>query len=213
MIFVVGMKVAMQDGIDYRKGLIVGVSFWIGVGFQHDMIFPDQVRDFAGGLLRSGVTTGAAAAILMTLFVESTRPRPSRFEAAFDLSALPAVREFLDAFAARNGWDAAMAERLAAACEETLLSLIREDEDAETRRRLRLSAHREGGGAVLEFAVASRGDNIQDRIALLADDPGDAPDEHEVSLRLLRRFASSVRHRQYHGTDIVTVRVAAPEPG
>ena len=46
----------------------------------------------------------------------------------------------------------------------------------------------------------------------LADDPGDAPAEHEVSLRLLRRLASSVRHQQYHGTDIVTVRVAAPAP-
>ena len=212
MLFMVGMKIAIQDGIDYRKGLIVGVSFWIGVGFQNDMVFPELIKEFAGGLFRNGVTTGGITAILMTFFVEWTGSRRSRIEAAFDPAVLPKIREFLGAFAARSGWDDAMAQRLDAACEETLLTLVRDDEDEESRRRLRLSAHREGSGAVLEFVVTAREDNIQDRIALLADDPGDAPADQEVSLRLLRRLASSVRHQQYHGTDIVTVRVAAPEP-
>ena len=31
---------------------------------------------------------------------------------------------------------------------------------------------------------------------------------HELSLRLLRHYASSVHHQQYHGTDIITVRVS-----
>ena len=213
MIFIVGMNIAMQDGIDYRKGLIVGVSFWIGIGFQYDMIFPEQVSEIAGGLLRSGVTTGGVAAILMTLFVEITRPRRSRFDAAFEISVLPKIREFLTAFASRNGWDAPMAERLDAACEETLLTLLRQEEESEEEsgpRRLRLTARREGDGAVLEFVVAAQDDNIQDRLALIREEPGENSDEREVSLRLLRRLASSVRHQQYHGTDIVTVRVAAP---
>ena len=71
-------------------------------------------------------------------------------------------------------------------------------------------AYREGGGAVLEFVVSSRDENVQDRLALLRDEPGEAPAEEGVSLRLLRRLASSVRHQQYRGMDVVTVRVAAP---
>ena len=207
-LFAIGLKMAVREGLDYRQGLIVGVSFWVGVGFQNDLVFPEQVAEFAGGLLRNGVTAGGLAVILMTIFVEVTKPRRSRIEAAFDLSVLPKIREFLGAFASRNGWDAAMAERLDAASEETLLTLVRqENEDV---RRLRLVAYREGSGAVLEFVVASRDENVQDRIALLGDEPGEAPEEEEVSLRLLRRLASSVRHRQYSGMDVVTVRVAAP---
>ena len=34
--------------------------------------------------------------------------------------------------------------------------------------------------------------------------------QRKVSLRLLRRSASSVLHQQFHETDIVTVRVSAP---
>ena len=33
--------------------------------------------------------------------------------------------------------------------------------------------------------------------------------EREVSLRLLRHYASSVRHNHYHDTDVSTVRVEA----
>ena len=206
-LFAIGLKMAVHEGLDYRKGLMVGVAFWIGVGFQNDLVFPEQVAEFAGGLLRNGVTAGGLTVILMTLFVEMTKPRRSRIEEAFDLAVLPKIREFLAGFASRNGWDAAMAERLDAACEETLLTLVRQENEEE--RRLRLVAYREGSGAVLEFVVASRDENVQDRLALLGDETGEAPAEEEVSLRLLRRFASSVRHRQYRGMDVVTVRVEA----
>ena len=36
------------------------------------------------------------------------------------------------------------------------------------------------------------------------------PTEGEISLRLLRQYASSVSHQQFHGTDIITVRVDPP---
>ena len=42
-LFAIGMKMAVQDGLDYRKGLIVGVAFWVGVGFQSDLVFLEHV--------------------------------------------------------------------------------------------------------------------------------------------------------------------------
>ena len=104
-----------------------------------------------------------------------------------------------------------MAHRLDAAGEETLLTLLRPDEADEGRewRRLLVVAHKEDGGAVLEFVAAGGEENLQDKIALLGEQTAAAPIEREVSLRLLRHLASSVRHQQYHDTDIVTVRVEA----
>ena len=108
-----------------------------------------------------------------------------------------------------------MAERLDAAGEETLLSLVGQEEGGEPRerRRLLLVAHKQDGGAVLEFVASSGHENLQDRIALLDPRSAEVPDERETSLRLLRHIASSVRHEQYHGTEIVTVRVDAPQRG
>ena len=217
LLFVVGMRIVIQDGVDYRKGLIAGAAFWIGVGFQQGVIFPDLVADIAGGLLNSGMTAGGLVAILLTLFVELTAPRRRRMQAPFEVASLPKIRTFLDSFASRSGWNDAMARRLDAAAEEALLTLLRHDEgdDAgggERRRRLLLTAHKEDGGAVLEFIVASGDENLEDKIALLSEQADETRSEREVSLRLLRHLASSVNHQQYHDTDIVTIRVSAPEP-
>ena len=214
MLTVTGMKMVVQDGIDYRTGLVVGVSFWAGIGFQSGVIFPEYFANVAGGLLQNGMTAGGLVAILMTLFLELTARR-RRLEVATDLSDLPKITEFLRAFAARNGWDATMAQRLDAAGEETLLSLIGQDEAGpeRARRRLLLVAHRQNGGAVLEFVASAGRENLQDRIALLDPRSAEVPDEREISLRLLRHLASSVRHEQYHDTEIVTVRVEAPRRG
>ena len=211
--FVRGMTEAVQGGVDHRKALVTGVAFWIGVGCQNDLLFPELLSELGGGLLANGITAGGVTAILMTLFLEVTAPRRSRIEVALDLSVLPKIREFLGAFASRNGWGSEMVDRLDAAGEETLLTLIGQDESLEKheQRRLLLKAHKERGNAVLEFIAATGEENVQDRIGLLADRPEDVLVEREVSLRLLRHIASSVRHQQFHDTDIVTVHVEVPD--
>ena len=212
MLFVIGMKLVVQDGIDFRKGLVVGVGFWIGVGFQNDAIFPGMLSDFAGGLLRNGMTAGGLAAILMTLFLELTSPRRHRMETDFDLAALTKIRAFLEAFASGQGWDRESADRLIAASEETLLTLIPQDDETGQQRRLLMIAHREGESAILELVAATGEGNLQDRIELLGDERAvETPEEMEVSLRLLRHFASSVHHQQYHDTDIITLQVDVPK--
>ena len=51
LIFVFGVKILTNDGLDYRKSLIVGFAFWVGLAFQFDMIYPELVEGFWGDLL------------------------------------------------------------------------------------------------------------------------------------------------------------------
>ena len=213
MLFIVGVKLVFQDGMSYRNSLICGVSFWVGAGFQAGAIFPEYFSTFAGGMLENGMTAGGLTAVLMTLFIELTAPRRRRLETEFDVSALPAIQDFLESFAARRGFGSAMANRMQAASEETLLTLLDQHQgQAPAKKRLLLVAHKSGDGAVLELIAAPGEGNVEDRIALLAEQGSRQAPEQEVSLRLLHGLASSVRHQQYHDTDIITVRVDAPRP-
>ena len=138
MTFVRGMTEVVQGGIDHRKALITGVAFWVGVGCQNDLLFPHVLAELGGGLLNNGITAGGIMAILMTLFLEVTGSRRGRIETELDLSVLPEIRDFLGAFASRNGWGANMVDRLEAASEETLVTLIGQDEGQENREQRRL---------------------------------------------------------------------------
>ena len=112
-----------------------------------------------------------------------------------------------------------MKDRLSAVAEETLLTLAPldlegdatdNDDDGQETRRLVVLASSEGPVADLEFIGGGDEENLEDRIRQLQQHDEESLIENEISLRLLRRYASSVRHQQYHGTDIITVRVGPP---
>ncbi len=206
MLFALGMRIVVNDQIDYRKGLIVGVAFWVGVGFQNQVIFPEFFSEFAGGLLQNGMTAGGLAAMFLTLFAEATQSRSRKVEMPAGISALPRVLEFLGDFATHNGWTDSTRDRLNAAAEEALLTILHMDREPENRKLL-LTARKQDGRAVLELIAGPGGENLQDSIALLGDPATQADLEERTSLRLLRHFTSSVRHQQYHNTDIVTIHV------
>ena len=207
ILFMVGARFVVANGAGPREMLIAGVSFWIGVGFQNGDIFADRLGAWWGALLGNGMAAGGLAAVLMTLFVAATGLR-RRLEAPLEAASLPRVLAFLDRFSGAAGWGGGMAGRLRAVGEETLYALA---DRAAPERRILIVARRDGAAAELEFVAAAGGGNIEDRIGMLDRGAADAhPLDGDLSLRLLRHYAASVRHRQYHDTDILTVRVDPP---
>lgn len=208
LLFVQGMRLVVNDGLDHRKAAVVGVSFWIGVGFQNQMIFADLLGKTWGALLGNGMTAGCVAALLMTGFMELTSSRRRRLEVELAAAALPQIDEFLRAVAAKIGWDAGATERLCAAGEETLAILMQQAEGdaAANQRRLILTARTAEEAVELEFSAAVPGDNLEDRLAYLSEQP-EVVDERETSFRLLRHHAAEVRHQKYHDLDIIGVQV------
>ena len=211
LLFIQGMKIVIQDGVDHRKAAVAGVSFWVGVGFQNGWIFPDLLGEgFLGVLFSNGMTAGAVVAIIMMFFIEATSARRRRLEMALDMEELPKFGAFLREIAGRYGWGPSAAERLVLVGEETLSSLLSEHDDtSEGPRHLLVTARSHGRGAELEFLCASERENLEDRLSYMGEAP-DISDVREVSFRLLRHYASSVRHQKYHDVDIVTVTVERP---
>ena len=219
-LFLDGARTVMQSEENRQKITVAGVCFWIGAAFQFGLFSLPNVGPVWATLLQSGITTGGVAAIVMILYLEFTNPRRMRFQSKLDIEVLPELNEFLARFADRRGWDTAMKERLSAVGEETLLTLSpldleglladddSEEEEGKTSRQLVVLASSEGPVATLEF-IGGAGDeeNMEDRLRQLQQYDEETPVEQELSLRMLRAYATSVRHQQFHGTDIITVRV------
>ncbi len=222
-LFVEGARLVIQSEQNRRKVLVAGVCFWIGASFQFGLFSLPDVGPVWGALLKSGITTGGLALVAMVLYLEFTNPRHMRFKSQLDIEALPELNEFIARFADSRGWDAAMKDRLSAVAEETLLTLapldltldLEEDGDemGGDERQLIVLASSEGEIADLEFIGGGNEENIEDQVRQLQQHDEETPIEHELSLRLLRNYASSVEHHQYHDTDIITVRVVHPGTG
>ena len=211
LLFVVGMRVVVQDGMNFQKATIVGIAFWLGAGFERGAVFAGEIDGgFWGSLTGSGLTIGGLVAVLLVVFMDLAGARPKRLIAELDASAGPKIVEFLTRLAADRGWNEQSSNRLAAAGEEALLTLAECDDGVPSgvKRQLRLTVRADRRHAEMEFFAAAGHQNFEDQLAVLGDWPGQA-EEREVSLRLLRHYASSIRHRKYHDADIVTVKVEA----
>jgi len=128
---------------------------------------------------------------------------------SLDAGVRRVLSEFLHEFATRMKWSEEAAERLRAAGEETLMSLVERGGDEGGLRRLRVAARSDGNDAVIEFLAVPQGTNLEEQMALIRENAPPA-DAREMSLRLLGHYASSVRHRRYGANDLVTVRVRGP---
>ena len=209
LLFVQGMRIVLRDGLDHRKALIVGVSFWVGVGFQNGLIFPELLGEgFWHILLGDAMTAGGIVAVALAAVIELTPSRGRRIRLTLDDRAPQAVDDLVRGLTERLGWNVAAANRVAAAAEETLAIVARADpHDGKEPKRVTIRARQQPDRVELEFAATLHCENVEDRLANLEGPPPE-PNEAEVPYRLLRHYASSVRHQKYHGLDVVTVSVA-----
>ena len=217
-LFVDGARTIIQTEQNSQKVVVAGVCFWIGAAFQFSLFGLPDLGPVWGALFKSGITTGGFAAIAMILYLELTNPRRMSFRSRLHIDALPELNEFIAKFADRRGWSTAMKDRLSAVAEETLLTLapfdpldLEADDDDQDERQLVVLASSDGPVADLEFIGGGNETNIEDQVRQLQQFDTETVAEQEISLRLLRGYASSVRHQQYHDTDIIAVRVDPPE--
>ena len=215
MLFVVGMRFIVRSGLDYRKVIIVGVSFWLGVGFQNQLIFADELHGWWREFLANGMTAGGIAALLMTGVMSLFSPRRKKFNTLLTLDATREIDEFIQKFGTSIQLSPGAVHRLSLVSEETVTNLLArgasDDDDAAegSKRSLQVSIHREDREVVLEFVATSGAENIEDKVLLMenAQEATDLTTQEGISLQLIRELSSQVVHQQYHETDCVTVRV------
>ena len=208
LLFIQGFKIVFQDGLDSSKAIIVGISLWLGLASQSNLIFTEHLSGVLHIMSSSSVTVGGASVLLLTTFMWLTSPRQKKLHVRLDLSSTSEIDDFLKQFAWELQWPDASSARLRAAGEEALAALVdlHDEVEPDATHNLLITARRDEDMVNLEFIAGPSSANLEARLNNLAERP-DAEEEGNISLRLLRHYASSVRHHSYHGIDILAIRV------
>ena len=210
LLFVEGIRTVLQDGFSQQKAIIVGLALSVGIGLQTHNVLADPLGNPWGAAFGNSVVVGIFAAVLMSMLLELTASRRRRLETELDILSLPDILEFLSGLASRMRWSDESIARLCSAGEETLATMLhlRDDYEGEKTPRLVVIVRPAASSMEMEFLAVFSEENIEDRISYMSEQ-AEAPDVSELSFRLLRHYASSVRHRKYHGLDVVAVQVEA----
>ena len=208
LLFIEGIRAVLQDGFNQQKAIIVGLALSIGVGLQTQNVLAGPLGSPWGVAFGNSVVLAILAAVLMSMILELTGSRRRRLETELDVSSLPKIEEFLRDLGSKMGWQQDSVDRLCSAGEETLSTMLqlRDEHDVDKPPRLVIIVRPGAGMVEMEFLAVFTEENIEDRISFMSEQ-AEEPNVSEFSFRLLRHYASSVRHRKYHGIDIVAVRV------
>ena len=143
LLFVQGMRLVVDSGLNHRKAAVVGLSFWLGVGFQKsgnlrrhagwDMGHPARQRHDRLVVLRR---------LCWTAFMELTAPRRRRLEVELAAASMPKIDEFLRAFAAKVGWGRSGDRAAAAPPGKRTLAILDTTSGGRCGQRTALDPHR-----------------------------------------------------------------------
>jgi NCS2 family nucleobase:cation symporter-2/xanthine permease XanP len=207
LLFAQGLSMVSEGGLTYENGIVVCLSFWLGMGFQNQLVFPDHLPQWAHTLLDSGMTSGSFVAVLLTLVLAIKNRSQDRVTLQASVAAIPELQTFLARLATTVGWDKTASDRLQLAGEEALLFLIDKEEQASRTRPtpIRLSARESAGQLELEFLSGPGAENIENLVSELGEKP--RATEQEAGLRVLSHFATALRHEQFHDRNYLLVVV------
>ena len=202
LLFRQGVQMVTTGGFGYEKGLIVCISFWVGLGFQYGVLFADHLPQWSRGTLDNGMAAGGLMAMALTLLV-SFKQRSHRDVLEPNVRSLPKLRAPLDAAAIRAGWDETATHRLQLAGEEAFLYLLERQEESGPRP-IRVTVRPGQDVLQIEFVSGPDSANLEERLRDLGEDHEVLED---VGPRLLRHMAREVRHDQFYDLDVLTVTV------
>ncbi len=207
LVFAHGLRLVSEGGLSYENGLVVCLSFWIGMGFQQQLIFPDHLPSVVRTLVDNGMTSGGLVAIFLTLLIGLKNRSALTTRLVPSTKALPQLQEIIRTKATEMGWDVPAHDRLQLAAEEALLFLIEKEMLVEGRGPMPIIVRcREAEGSVeIEFASGPGAANLEEHLREI--DSSGIPTPEDVGLRILRHLANELHHAQFHDRSYLQIRM------
>ena len=201
LLFIMGMQIVVDAGINGRSALIVSLSFWGGFAAERDLFFPGLMPEAAAPILGNAISTGSVIAVTLSALFLLIPRRRYRWRGSASRDALGEVSAFGADVSSRLALASGPANRLEL-CLEELFTHIVENGDPERTVRIEASATEDE----VEVVVTDRSDvrdvelpNVPSE--LLEADPDELQD---LGLVLLSRMASHVSHTTISGWHYVS---------
>ena len=205
LLFRQGLRLVTSGGFDYEKGLIVCISFWVGLGFQYGAIFPDHLPEWSRGVLDNGMASGGIVAMILTLLV-SLKERGQHVVLKPSVRSLTQLRTVLDRAAERAGWDDVATNRLELAGEEAFQYLLERQSESKPHS-IRVAVRPVDDVLQIELVSGPDSANLETRLDTLDEEHEEYAVVRDVGPRILRHVAKEVRHEQFYDLDVLTVTV------
>jgi anti-sigma regulatory factor (Ser/Thr protein kinase) len=208
LLFVTGLKLVFQSGINSRSAFITGISFWIGFAAENRLFFPDFIPAGTEAFLHNGMAVGGVTAFLLTLLFELFVGKKTTLVLAPNLQELSKLKDFTADLGSVFNLSDKMIFRLQLLCEEIFVFLVGSEPPENSQQktiRFNFTAGEEG----LLVEVKDRSET-EDLDAVVFPENLAVASESELAklgLALLGKMAQEVAHIRISGVNYISFRL------
>ncbi len=204
LLFAHGIRLILSNGLSFDNGIVFGLAFWVGVGFQNQQIFTEFLPPVALQILGNGMTAGGITAILLSWLVSLKSRRAWRISVPLAAESLADLHAFARANALKLGWRGDDLSRLELVVEEAFFYQLAQASQA-AGHKFTLLMRPSGVELELEMVSAPGDANMESLMASLSEAPEDPMDD--IHLRILKHTVNSLSHQQFHNAEYLLLHL------
>ncbi len=207
MLFATGAQLAVSGGMNYQTGIVVGVSFGVGLMMESGRFFTDIVPASLAPILNNGLVMGGLAAIVISAGFQIVSGRKAVLNLDPDPAQVRVLQEFIQDLATPFRMTDSHVYALQLACEEVFTHICRNPVDGGNADQVRFQWVREEEHIQVEVEHRSKVSDVDEPIP--PGEPEHATDEEleQLGLFLLHKVASDVSHIRISGYNCISFKI------
>ncbi len=154
-LFSTGIRMLATE-LDYRNGVIAGLSLCFGLIAENDIFYPEAFPEFIRPLTTNGFAVGGLIAVGLTILTRFSIKHSLLFFVKPVPDEIVTIRNKISSFAANAGMSMKKSNYLDIACEEIFVHALTELERENIQGKIRYKIHRLNKRVSVEISFGSR---------------------------------------------------------
>ena len=207
LLFATGVQLAVSAGVNYQIGVVIGVSFSVGLMMQTGQFFSDILPRAFELVMTNGLVMGGITAVILNAAFHWFPRRRAILELNSDPVEVSTLTNFLEEQASSLALSSSQANALQLACEEVFMHICRNAEGLTETNRVQIQIIGKEDYVQIDFEDQSRVGDVDDTFVMPKPEVATEAELDHLGLFLLNKVAKEVTHIRISGYNCISFKI------
>ena len=207
MLFATGVQLAVSAGVNYQIGVVIGVSFCVGLMMQTGQFFPEVLPRAFEPVMTNGLVMGGLTAVVLNFAFQALRGRRASLRVEPDPAQVSTLNTFIEEQASSLGLSPSQANALQLACEEVFMHICRNSEGGAGANIVRIQLTGREDHIQIDVEDRSQASDVDDHMVMPQPEAATEAELDHLGLFLLNKVAREVTHIRISGYNCISFKI------
>jgi anti-sigma regulatory factor (Ser/Thr protein kinase) len=197
----------MSAGMNYQTGVVVGVSFCVGLMMQTGQFFPDLFPKTFEPMMTNGLVMGGLTAVLLSAAFQMVPKRRATLRLEPDPINIGTLSKFIDTQSPVFALTPSQTNSLQLACEEVFMHMCRNPAEGKSVHEVRIRLIAEEDHLHIDMEDRSQASDVDDPMKFQDLEKATEAELDQLGLFILNKVVQEVTHIRVSGYNCISFKI------